>query len=178
MTDNFLFKEIKIKNLKDINFQLRFAIDYYRPKNQNYFNHIDKDNFLKECPSINDYFVCNNFEVNKIAIIEIPGRSESALHIDTQNNFLALNFPVINCDQSYTAFYKIVEGSPNIIKMANGLTNLNFDNCGTEELDRFYLKQNAILFNTKIPHKVFNFSDNPRLSISFRFVNDPWLLIQ
>lgn len=177
MQNNFLYREIEIKNFFNIVEQFKSVIGQYKAHSQDHFNHIDKNSFLDDCPLSKEYFNSNNFIIHNIATIEIPPKSWGSLHVDSQQNSLALNFPVINCDDSYTSLYKIDSGVPSVIKIKNGLTRLSFDDCNAVELSRFYLKQNAVLFNTKIPHQVFNFSNKTRLAISFRFVRDPWHLI-
>jgi len=177
MKNNFFSLEIEINDFDNILKEFNSVLDLYSLNNQNYFNHIDKVSFLNDCKTVKKYFEDNFIEIYNIAIIEIPPNSKSNLHIDTQINNLALNFPILNCDNSYTSLYKINRGVPKIVKMENGLTNLSFNNCDFTEIDRFYLKNKAVLFNTKIPHRVFNLSDKPRIAVSFRFVKDPWVLI-
>lgn len=177
MQNNFLYKKIEIENFFNIVEQFKSSIDRHKLNNQDHFNHIDKNSFLEDCALVKEYFDTNNCIIHNIATIELPPKFHGSLHIDSQKNSLALNFPVINCDDSYTSLYKIDSGIPSVVKMENGLTRLSFDDCDAVELTRFYLKHHAVLFNTKIPHQVFNFSDKTRLAISFRFVRDPWHLI-
>ena len=179
MSYGFLFKEIEIENFHDIIEQFKSIANKYRSNNHFYFNHIDRDSFLKDCNLVKKYFDENKCEISVVATIEIPPRSQCNLHIDSQIiSSLAMNFPVLYCDDSYTAMYKIINGSPSSKKLSSGLIATSFDDCEAEEISRYHLKNKAVLFNTQIPHRVFNNSDKPRLAISFRFIKDPWHLIK
>jgi hypothetical protein len=177
MKNNFLSSEIEINDFDNILKEFNSIIDSYRLNNQGYFYHIDKTSFLNDCKTVKKYFEDNFFETQDIMIVEIPPHTIGDVHIDTQKNTLALNFPVVNCDNSYTSLYKINSGVAKMIKMTNGLTHISFNKCDFTEIDRFYLKENAVLFNTKIPHNVINLSDKLRIAVSFRFVRDPWSLV-
>jgi hypothetical protein len=175
MSYGFLFTEIEIENFHDIVEQFKSVADKYRSNNQFYFNHIDKDSFLKDCDLIKKYFDDNKCVIGNIATIEIPPKSQCNLHTDTQTtSTLAMNFPVFNCENSFTCLYKVISGSPSIKKLSSGLTAQDFDNCEAIEIARYFLREKAVLFNSQIPHCVFNKSDKPRLAVSFRFVKDPW----
>lgn len=178
MRYGFLFQEIKIENFHDILEQFKSVVDRYRSNNQFYFNHIDRDSFLKDCDLVKKYFDANNCEISVVATVEIPPRSQCNLHVDSQIiSSLAMNFPVFDCENSYTSMCKIISGTPVSKKLSNGLTAVDFGECEASEISRYYLKDKAVLFNTQIPHRVFNDSDKSRLAISFRFVKDPWHLL-
>lgn len=179
MNHGFLFKEIEIENFHDIVEQFKSIADKYRSNNQFYFNHIDRDSFLKDCDLIKKYFDENKCDISVIATIEIPPRSQCNLHVDTQIiSSLAMNFPILDCEDSYTSMYKIISGIPSSKKLSSGLTAMDFDGCEAVEISRYYLKDKAILFNTQVPHRVFNNSDELRYAVSFRFKKDPWHLIK
>jgi hypothetical protein len=179
MNYGFLFKEIEIENFRYIVEQFKSVADRYRSNNQFYFNHVDRDSFLKDCDLVKKYFDENKCEISVVATIEIPPRSQCNLHIDSQIiSSLAMNFPVFNCDDSYTAMYKIINGSPSSKKLSSGLSATSFDDCDAAEISRYYLKDKAVIFNTQVPHCVFNNSDKLRYAISFRFKKDPWHLLK
>ena len=176
MDDVFLFEEVEIENFYDIIKQFNSVIDRYRIKSKLYFNHIDRDSFLQECDLIKKYFDNNDCTIGNIATIELPPKSQGSLHTDSYRNTLAMNFPIFNCQDSYTSLYKVIDGTPYLKSLSNGLTAMSYDKCTAIEISRYHLKNKAIMFNTQIPHRVFNNSDKPRLAISFRFIKDPWHL--
>lgn len=178
MQDVFLFEEIAIENFLEIVDQFNSVIGNYRKRNKMNFNLIDSKAFLRDCDLVRKYFDDHDCIIGNIATIEISPKSQGTLHTDTYKNTLALNFPVFNCADSYTSLYKIVDGEPFVKIYPNGLTHTDFSNCCLTEVGRYCIRDKAILFNTKVPHRVFNNSDKPRLAISFRFVTDPWHLLK
>lgn len=175
--ENFLFEKIYFSNFKEICDELKFHVLTHLPTNKNNFNHLDSVKLLQGCPLISKWIIENSLILRKIAIIRIDANSVGSLHKDTQQNFLALNFPIVNCKETYTGLYKLIKGTPKIVTMTNNLTYETFDDCEFEEITRYNIEDSAILFNTKIPHKVFNPTDSVRISVSFRFDPDPWSLV-
>jgi hypothetical protein len=86
---------------------------------------------------------------------------------------LALNIPLINCENSKTIFYECEKTDKFIYK--ERLTEAK-DISKCQEIGSYILDK-PILFNTQVLHAVFNHSDMPRLSISLRFEKNPidWL---
>jgi hypothetical protein len=177
MRDIFLFKEIEIENFYEIINQFNSVIENYRKRNRYNFNLIDKRSFLNDCDLVKKYFDDNKCLISNIATIEIAPNSRGSLHTDSYRNTLAMNFPVFNCENSFTCLYKIVDGTPFLKMNPHGGTHTDFSECVMLETARYCIKDKAILFNTQVPHRVFNNSDYPRLAVSFRFVKDPWHLI-
>jgi hypothetical protein len=173
----FCYKEIQINNYDSIITDLIRTIDYH--SFQNNFNYIDTDSILKTNLNLNKWVIDNNCKVIKSAVIVSTVRSSYAdPHIDSQENSLALNFPLSNCNDSYTVFYD-PDNIDSIIdeKKPNGVIykKIKF-NTQPREIDRYILDR-PIILNTKIPHKIFHNSQAPRYAISFRFERDPWHLI-
>jgi hypothetical protein len=173
----FLFKKIYISNFQDICIELRSHVLNNLPANKNNFNHLDSIKLLKDCPLMSTWMIENSLILRKIAIITVNAKSTGSIHTDTQQNFLALNFPILNCEDTYTGLYRVTQGEPKIVTMTNGLTYSTFDNCEFEEITRYNITDSAVLFNTKIPHRVNNPTESMRIAISFRFNPDPWMLI-
>lgn len=175
--ENFLFQKIYFSNFEEICSELRSHVLTHLPPNKNNFNHIDSVKLLKDCPLIKKWIIDNSLMLRKIAVIRIEANDMGSVHIDTQKHFLALNFPILNCENTYTGLYKIIKGSPKILTMSNGITYNTFDDCEFEEIARYNIVDSAILFNTKVPHRVNNPTDSMRVAVSFRFEPDPWDLI-
>jgi len=175
--NKFLFQKIHLSNFKEICEELRSHVLTHLPPNKNNFNHMDSIKLLKDCPLIKNWIIKNSLMLRKIAVIILEPNSTGSVHTDTQGNFLALNFPILNCENTYTGLYKIIKGNPKIIAMSNGLTYNTFDECEFEEIARYNIVESAILFNTKVPHRVNNPTDTKRVAVSFRFNPDPWNLV-
>lgn len=176
--ETFLYRTLEIENFEEIIQELKSYFLNFPPDNLEYFNHVNKDLFFKNCPITDNYFETNSLKIKNIASIVIPPNANGTAHTDTQQNVLALNFPVEDCENSYTSLYRVDAGIPKVISLLNGLTHCLFDHCKLTEIGRFSLIDRAVLFNTKVPHRVFNLSNQNRKAVSFRFVKDPWFLIR
>lgn len=172
---NFYFKNIEISNLHDILNEFKRSIDFDRYSEPFSYANLD---FLDSCDSFRNWCNRNNLQVRKAAVIISNQKLNNSLpHVDSQANCLALNFPIQNCDNSYTEFYKIPENSL-IITKQNGevLSKSIVSNSFGECVAKYHLK-NAVLINTHQPHKVVCLNPNHRICLSFRFTKDPWHLI-
>jgi hypothetical protein len=119
-------------------------------------------------------------EVFKTVLIVAAPNLGGKLHIDHRphdNNTLAINIPLINCDNAVTEFWKSNETSSVIEYSPSGSPYLS---CGDRttgtKIDEYRLVR-PVLFNTSIPHVVDNYSNSPRIAISLRLAQDPWDLV-
>lgn len=175
--DTFCFKELNISNYRTIVREFENNINYTSFENN--FNYLDIKSILEKTPSLNKWLADNRCVLSKAAIIVSTIRSSvGAPHIDSQVNSLALNFPLSNCEYSYTAFYDpadidtiIDEEKPNGV-----LYKKIIFKTAPREISRYVLDR-PILLNTHVPHKIFHAHEKSRYAISFRFVNDPWHLV-
>lgn len=173
----FCYKEIQIDNYESIISELIKTINYASFRDN--FNYLDVDSILNKNFNLFKWANENNCIINKAAIIISTVRSSYAdPHIDSQDNYLALNFPLFNCENSYTAFYdlKDVDSIIDDIKPNGVIYKKIVFNSQPKEIDRYKLDR-PIILNTKVPHKIFHNSQIPRYAISFRFKEDPWHLV-
>jgi len=102
------------------------------------------------------------------------------LHIDHRphdNNTLAINIPLLNCDNAVTEFWESHEASSVVEYTISGSPYLSCGNRSTcTKIDEYQLVK-PVLFNTSVPHSVTNYSDKPRIAISLRLEQDPWDLV-
>jgi hypothetical protein len=177
MNNNFVCQTIDIPNFENIYAELlSYTLDQL-PRFKEAFNHLSLQDMMKNCPLTNEWFTSVNLKPRVCALIIQPvGANIKGTHTDTQSNALALNFGIKNTKNTHTSFYKVVSG--NIIQktLPNGITWDNYEQAQLEEIARVDLQKPTII-NTKIPHAVHNSTDEPRVSISFRFVEDPYHLI-
>jgi hypothetical protein len=117
--------------------------------------------------------------VFKTVIINAMGNSFGKIHRDHRphdNNVLAINIPLINCDNAVTEFWDTTE-DPNLIQYtSSGSPFIGFNRSSCTKIDEFILTR-PVVFKTDLPHSVNNYSDKPRLAISLRLVEDPWDLV-
>lgn len=173
----FCYKEITIDSYTSVMEQLLETVNFNFF--QDNFNYIDVSSILQKNFLLNKWIVDNNCKIIKAAVIVSTLKSSYAdPHIDSQENCLALNLPLFNCNNSSTVFYDpndidsiIDEVKPNGVLYKKIKFKIK-----PREIDRYTLDR-PILINTKVPHKIFHNSQTPRYAISFRFGEDPWHLI-
>ena len=177
MNNNFVCQTIDIPNLENIHAELLSYTLNQLPKFKEAFNLLPLQDMMQHCPLIKEWFVSVGLIPRVCALIIQPiGADIRGAHTDTQVNSLALNFGIKNTEKTHTSFYKVVSG--NIVQktLPNGVTWDNYEQANLEEIARVDLKKPTII-NTKVPHAVHNSTNELRISISFRFVNDPYHLV-
>lgn len=171
----FYFKHIEIPNLDQILAEFKIEIDFNQYSEP--FSYIDL-NFLNNCTLFGDWCKKNNLEIRKAAIIMSDQKfNHFPPHIDSQDNALALNFPISNCEDSYTEFYEIPKNSLIITKkkenvLSKSIIAESFGNCITK-----YNLNSAVIINTHRPHKIVCANTKKRICLSIRFMKDPWHLV-
>jgi hypothetical protein len=117
--------------------------------------------------------------ISRPVLIRVPPNTRSAIHTDERpkDAVLAINIPLINCDQSLTEFWKTDNDSAFIRKLTpNFVPFYEIDPNKCQKISEFVLTK-PIIFDTSIPHSVHNYSNQIRFGISIRFKKDPWHLI-
>ena len=172
--DNFYFNYI------DIPYDLNEVQEYYnsKPLGSGNFTLQDIDKVLDALPSIKKWFVDNNCKPNKVAYISTLANFVQPPHKDNTDQILAVNFPVYNCEEVKTVFYD--DTNVKTILMHTQAHNIPYHYYvlgGREPIEQYILSKPVIL-NVKKIHSVVNTSNKNRVSLSFRFEEEPWHLIK
>lgn len=171
----FYFRNIEIPDLEQILKEFKKSIDfclYTEP-----FTYIDIS-LLDSCQNFLSWCHVNNLMIKKIAVIVSDYKSNNALpHIDSQENLLALNFPIEHCQNTYTEFYKLPKKYIEVVKEKHGVLSKSIISTDFGNSIARYQLLNPVLINTHQPHKIICDHKNRRICLSFRFINDPWHLI-
>lgn len=116
-------------------------------------------------------------EIAKAILIQAPPKTRASIHTDyrADDRQLALNISLINCQHSITEMWEC-RGEPEVTYTPSGVPYNSFSPNVCRRIADFRLVK-PVLFNTKVPHSVYNYSDQPRIAISLRFVEDPWHLV-
>ena len=110
-------------------------------------------------------------DISNIALVTCAPHSKAPVHTDTlgDGHVSAINFPIYNCKDTYTCFYKVLNNAePKTIVQEHGDPYFDYDLKDLEEIDRLYLHKAAV-FNTQVPHGVINNTDETRIVLSVRF---------
>lgn len=93
------------------------------------------------------------------------------IHIDGTRFPIRINFPILNCENTETKYYKVTGPSRNQTQ-PNGSYYIEYhpDNC--VQIDSFKLTQ-AVAMKVLEPHQVVSYTDNlPRISCTIAFKED------
>lgn len=116
-------------------------------------------------------------DVSQTILIQVPAQTKASIHTDFRADKLklALNISLVNCEKSITEMWECQE-PPITTNTSNGIPYNYYIPNQCKKITEFTLEK-PVLFNTKVPHSVFNYSNNTRLAISLRFKQDPWHLV-
>jgi hypothetical protein len=162
----FLWKYIDISNEEIENIKKLYLNNL--PNNNHFFQPIDIDisNFL-------------GLEVQRFVLIQVEANAVGRIHTDWRpNNYgnqLALNIPLINCENSTTSLWSS-DYDPPTQYTANGQPYNFFNPDRCIKLSEFRLTA-PVIFRTDVPHSVDNPTSEIRKAISIRFKTDPWHLV-
>jgi hypothetical protein len=145
---------------------------------EEYVNHLPTNNhFFQEIKlNITEFL---GLEVQRFVLIQVLPNAIGRIHTDWRpanyGNQLALNIPLLNCENSITSLWKS-DYSPPTQYTENGQPYNFYDPTRCVKIAEFKLTQPTI-FRTDLPHSVDNSSNCVRTAISIRFKRDPWHLI-
>lgn len=172
--DNFYFKYI------DIPYDLNEVQAYYnsKPLSGGYFTLQDINKVLDALPSIKKWFEDNNCKPNKVAYISTGPWFAQPPHKDNTDQILAVNFPVYNCEEVKTVFYDDTNVETTLrYTQAYNIPYYSYKVDRQAPIAEYILSKPVIL-NVKKIHSVVNNSNKDRISLSFRFEEEPWHLIK
>lgn len=185
------YKKIEVPKLKEIQQELtKFILPYCEGKPTGLWS-VDMLNFFTECPNTVEYFTENNLtnKLKKVCYIVVhPGAVETNAHVDrnieppanggTTIGCLSLNIGIENYLETPVVFYKYLSGPKHYIPLPDSSEGsyIFYSESELKEIDRYILDK-PVLMNNTVPHGISNATNNPRISVSFRFLEDPWYLI-
>tara|TARA_B110000503_G_C6919340_1_gene318036 strand:+ start:104 stop:613 length:510 start_codon:yes stop_codon:yes gene_type:complete len=167
MIDNFLWQYLDIND--DLIEDLKYHYMKSLPNNEHFFQSLNI--------GIIEFM---GMEIKKSVLIQVEPYAIGRIHTDYRfdKNFgdvLALNIPLINCQDSITQMWKS-DYTPPTQYTDNGQPYNFYDKSRCQKITEFQLTK-PVLFRTDIPHSVNNSSNKKRQAISLRFKIDPWHLI-
>jgi hypothetical protein len=171
----FYFKYISIDNYEDMVAELQLYILKYIEGFGKGFHLIDPALVLDNCPIFSQWIATIKSQIRIVGIIISPPYCINDTHRDyIPDNVgrLALNMEIQNCRIPKTKLY-LTDTAPSINYTPNNEKYWKYDsNAIFTEIGEFDLTQ-PVLFDTQTPHQVFNQTSGRRISISFRFFEDP-----
>jgi hypothetical protein len=173
----FVYRELDIPNYQEIHCELHQLALAQQPLFSWTFNHLDLALTLDQCPGLAAWFRSHRLEPRaSILILQPPGADHKSVHTDTTQDLLALNFGISNLQDTWCAFYTLTRGSPVLRALPPGPAWQHYPSADLEEIGRVDLIK-PTLINVAVPHCVHNPTQAVRISVSFRFKQNPWHLI-
>ena len=107
------------------------------------------------------------WEIDFIGIF-VTHTNKSSIHIDNDSKPVRINFPILNCQDTITKYYKF-NGDINFTTQPNGVSYNNIEVENLQEVDSFVLDR-AVLMRVLEPHQVCVKHNNfPRVSCTVQF---------
>lgn len=185
------YRHVEVPNILKIQKELsEFILPYCEGKITGLWS-VDTKTFINLCPYTVIYFTDNNLltSLKKVCYTVVhPGAKSTDAHVDRNieppasggqtSGCLSLNFGIANCIETSVVFYKYISGPKKYVPLPDPVEGsyIFYAESELEEIDRYILDKPVIMNNT-VPHGILNDTNEPRISISFRFLNDPWNLI-
>jgi hypothetical protein len=162
------YKYLDINTFKVNNFLIKYCNNNLT-KPSIFWNNVDTQKFLHECPEFQKLFDPLNITVNKIAITVSTNNSyNDGIHKDHDIKKVRINLPILNCEQSITNFYRssIV---PEKKFLRNGIPYYSINRKDCELVDSFCLDRPAALNIQELHQVVIPTPNILRISCTIRF---------
>jgi len=176
----FYWKNIYIENYDDIINQIRNHMNYQLLNDDKFgLYHYDINKFEQTCTLFTNWLSSKSLTIKRIAIIKIfPGKRQD-IHrdfLDDLTNTYGLNLNLYNCVDNYTRMFELIDtkSAPPISHGPNGKPFYSYNESQCNEVTRYNLEK-PVLLDLNKPHQVVNLTNQPRLSVSFRFTTRPEL---
>mgnify|MGYP006268535979 CR=1 FL=1 len=180
---NFLYKTPIIDNYDNILIELKnfiYSSGYLDNLSIDSAKQFDWDYFRDQCPKLYDWFDSQGIACSVAKVLNVPPYTQGWIHSDIgeKGAELALNIGIENAVNNWNIFYKI-KGRPENTSSTPGqnepwiyFNEGNRENVESiDEIGRYDLTLPKI-FNTRIPHRVLNFTESRRIVTTFRFDPD------
>jgi len=184
----FVYKKVVISKINVMTYELRkFALPYAANKPTGLWA-LDLEEFKNTCPHCVWYFdsIGQLDNLYKACIVVVhPKTTGKDAHVDNNieppaeggdtKGCISFNFDIENGLNTSVIFYKYISGDKKIMHLHDPTQGsyIYYSGCVMEEIGRYSLDTPAIMNNT-VPHAILNDTDKTRISLSFRFVVDPW----
>lgn len=147
-----------------------------------FFNPVGAARVYHAVPSLRDLFERHNIhDFHSMAVIRVLPASVAPNfpHTDVMpspDQKVAINWPVFNCENTYTCFYEEKPtANPQLVKLNNGLPYKKYSYDDVIETHRIKINK-PVALRYDILHAVVNETSNVRITVSFRFETNHWEL--
>lgn len=176
------YKHHDVPNFEVISEKLyQFVQDTSLKLKLDFFNRFDLKEFLPYAPELAETFDYLNVNVKNtvLAIIKVDPRLKNVPHTDLPPGHkygVGLNWPIFNCEDTYTVFYKRLNDNYETLLLDNNEMYYYYLPESIEEEHRIKINKPTAI-RVDVPHNIINNTNLPRYTASFRFENPPWHLL-
>jgi hypothetical protein len=173
-----IYKFLNIGNFQAISDQMYdFVVnqtDILKPIEPVFFTDVDVGHTLYHVPLLTDFLNQHFLKPTKLSVIVASAKSTPYLHVDTEDTFVRILWPVRNCVGSRTKFYDIPRQYLKLNHYSDGVIFYDItEQREWEYLDEFELTS-PLVFDASVAHEVHivpNISEH-RISFSIGFDRD------
>lgn len=171
------YKSIDIPEFNEIQEQLKIlTLSVFTDFSINSAKKIEKDLIISACPKLKTFLDENNLIWDIARIFVTAPHNSIAIHLDgdyIHPKFLALNLPIMNCNNSEMQWWLNAEFSHNITDNIQYSTVIPIYKKNQDLPDYSLELLNPHLVQINIPHGVVNNNNVPRAILSIRFIPEP-----
>jgi hypothetical protein len=174
------FKELDITGWESIT---DLVLDYCQ-RNKKIYNREDGRSlielpvhiFYKIKPMIDSKFKEYSIVSTKVFVYVMYEDHQGVLHSDNSLHFARINFPVLNCENTYTEFYSVDKSE--LFTNSKYIIKLPSEDAEVTLVDRVEIKRPPVL-NVNHFHIIVlnNTARYPRITLSVKFDKDPYFLL-
>ena len=158
---------------------LQFLIDN-RDKLKSTFCPLLFQDYIRAVPEILTAFSKNNIKPIAAAVYVMHKNTDVSPHKDVTRAIGRINIPIVNCDNTWTLFYKLKEGAEGekVTLLPSGVPYRSFDITDVEEVDRVSITEPTIIRPQEIHSVIMNEEATPRITLTLTCSPDPGYLLE
>jgi len=149
--------------------------DSLEHRSSSYYYGSDGKNTLRHCPLLVQFLKERYLNPVGLGVIVCSNQRQFGLHIDDLNGtdpFVRICWPVRNCQGSKTQFWRVPEGSGELVSTSNNIKFIQYPpNQEKELIDEFELNA-PVVMDVSVPHSVEANAEIEDIRISFTVMFD------
>jgi hypothetical protein len=136
--------------------------------------------YIKAVPEILTTFSKDNIKPVAAAVYVMHKNTDVSPHKDFTRVTARINIPIVNCDNTWTLFYKLKEGAvgEKVTLLPSGVPYRSFDFADVEEVDRVSITEATVIRPQEIHSVIMNEAATPRITLTLTCSPDPGYLLE
>ena len=166
-----LYKILECKNYSKINKQIsNFVKTVGVDKSSNFWNPVNTQGIFESCPLFTEWLSENKIYIQTLSVTVGRNKFCCGPHIDTPPARYKLSWPILNCENTFNRWYKVINRKDYQINQLGGKI---FDKDNLIEIECNEVLHPMII-DASVPHDVYIKKNNfPRLGLQCQLFNEP-----